>query len=316
MLELQHRLTDKATFLRNVGTAHQRRFGGDVRDAVMGDYATLDELNDCLGDNTAQQWLAEQVADLSAFSGAKNLSGNQVDQVSRLIAQEYHDLKYSEVALFFHRFKCGDYGKFYGGADPLDVMVAFKEYSSHLKEKRWKFLQEEEEARLEAEEEKRRQQYRHWKNCQSALCEGQSQDVQEMFNSLHLDMANDEERTLLLWATQEAYTDIEGKNIRLFSSVISKFYPGFQVRYRLYTPRKEAPSPAKKETKPMPVVKTEAELQAERESLRKSIEYFIHYLHDNPEDTNVLKVMTKHYESGELAALGIDWQPPHKKQKK
>ena len=234
MQELQSRLTDKATFLRNVGTAHQRRFGGDERDAIMGDYATLDELNDCLGDNTAQQWLAEAVADLSAFSGAKNLSGNQVDQVSRLIAQEYHDLKYSEVALFFHRFKCGDYGKFYGGVDPLDMMVALKEYSQQLKEKRWKFANEEYEAKKEALEEEHRQQYQHWKECQEVLCSAVSKDVSsKSFEVMTFESYSESDGLLVQIPSYDAYELLENYT-SLMGDVMRKYFgPCVKLRDRI-----------------------------------------------------------------------------------
>lgn len=41
-------------------------------------------------------------------------------ELSALILTEYPFLKASEILLFFHRLKCGRYGRFYGSVDALD----------------------------------------------------------------------------------------------------------------------------------------------------------------------------------------------------
>jgi len=270
MLELQSRYTSKQQFLTKVGTGLQRYFGANDKEAYMGDYPTLEELNDSLGNNTAQQWLCEQVADLSTFSGAKNLSGNQVDQVSRLIAQEYHDVKYSEMLLFFHRFKCGDYGKFYGSADPLDLMVALKEFMKTREEKLWKFREEKYAEKMEKEHEKERQKYVHWKQCQAALCTDQSPEAQKAFMELSYDSYGEEHKILLLWATQETYDAVEHKYIGHFSSVISKFYPGVTLKYRLYAKR-EQPRAISQPAPSSATIKIDAEELAKHKCMQPNI---------------------------------------------
>lgn len=47
-----------------------------------------------------------------------------------MIAIEYPYLKISELLLFFHRFKAGRYGHFYGNVDPLRITTALREFIS------------------------------------------------------------------------------------------------------------------------------------------------------------------------------------------
>ncbi|MDR1623954.1 MAG: hypothetical protein LBS04_03170 [Tannerellaceae bacterium] len=46
-------------------------------------------------------------------------------ELAGLIRTEYPFLKASEVLLFFHRLKCGRYGRFYGVVDALFITSAF-----------------------------------------------------------------------------------------------------------------------------------------------------------------------------------------------
>ena len=94
----------------------------------MEDFPTLAELNAAFGRNTSAAWLAVQLADLSIYTGAKNLSKRQQDQLAEIITTEFYWLKVSELLLFFHRFKTGSYGTFFGAVDPMVVTRALREF--------------------------------------------------------------------------------------------------------------------------------------------------------------------------------------------
>ena len=106
-------------------------FGSDERQSIMGDYSTLATLDMALGVNTASRWLVTLLGNLNMFIGAKNMDDSQTEWLARLLAQEYKDVKYSVIQLFFYKFKCGYFGKFYGMVDPMVITCALKESASN-----------------------------------------------------------------------------------------------------------------------------------------------------------------------------------------
>ena len=94
----------------------------------MGDYPTLFDICLAYGKTFAEQWLYPQIADLSMFTGAKNLNAEQVKNLASVIAAEYRFLKVTELLLFFHRFKTGRYGRFYGSVDPMVITCALRDF--------------------------------------------------------------------------------------------------------------------------------------------------------------------------------------------
>ena len=75
------------------------------------------------------------------------MDDGQTESLAYLLAQEYRDMKYSVMQLFFFRFKCGDFGKFYGKVDPMVITCALKDFVNKCDMKRQKFLNEEYEER-------------------------------------------------------------------------------------------------------------------------------------------------------------------------
>jgi hypothetical protein len=96
--------------------------------AVTGDFPTLDELRDCYGEQFASAWLVPQIYDMSAFTGARNLTEKQQEQLADILAVECRSLKVTELMLFFYRFKTGRYGRFYGAVDPMVVTTALQDF--------------------------------------------------------------------------------------------------------------------------------------------------------------------------------------------
>lgn len=69
--------------------------------------------------------------------------------LAALILAEYPNLKASEILLFFHRLKCGRYGRFYGMVDALFITSSLLQFTEqrHTELIRYK----EEQARFEKE---------------------------------------------------------------------------------------------------------------------------------------------------------------------
>lgn len=94
----------------------------------MGDYPTLADICIAYGKTFSFQWLVPQITDLTLFTGAKNLTKEQIRSLAKVVAAEYHYLKVTELLLFFHRFKTGRYGRFYSSVDPMVITCALRDF--------------------------------------------------------------------------------------------------------------------------------------------------------------------------------------------
>lgn len=107
-----------------------QKFAGRHPDrAYFGEAPSLAILRKTYGEDFPGTWLLPQILDLVAFSNSKGtLSGEQAEFLADAIANEYYYLKASELQLFFYRFKCGAYGKFYGSVDPMMIMQGLRQF--------------------------------------------------------------------------------------------------------------------------------------------------------------------------------------------
>lgn len=100
-----------------------------------GDFPSLSAICDKYGTKAAEMWLIPQLYDLSEFCGVKGkLSKEQLSELANLIADEYGDMKISELMLFFRNFKKGKYGRFYGTVDPIEIMIALLSFAEERNE--------------------------------------------------------------------------------------------------------------------------------------------------------------------------------------
>lgn len=84
--------------------------------------ATLRDISNAYQENAGASWLIPQISNLSEFCGVRHkISDEQIKELSRLIEAEYGYLTVPEFMLFFHRFKAGKYGEFYGNVDPMVI---------------------------------------------------------------------------------------------------------------------------------------------------------------------------------------------------
>ena len=203
----------------------------------MEDYSTLAMLDAALGDNTASRWLVTLLANLNKFSGSKNMDDGQTENLARLIAQEYSDMKYSVMLLFFYRFKCGYFGKFWGKVDPIVITCALKDFKEEIFRQQQEYLNreyEENEARIKLKREDDRQR---WRDCKDALCQAATSDeMRKVFQNIVYEDLYENDTVLILQVLPEEYVMIEKRFIQFFSPVIRRFYPNVKLNYRMRKP--------------------------------------------------------------------------------
>lgn len=127
-LMITSKFGDRDSFLVKVTPDTQASFARKPEKAIMGDYPTLTDICLAYGKTFSEQWLYPQIADLSTFTGAKNLTKEQIQKLASVIAIEYRHLKVTELLLFFHLFKTGRYGRFYGTVDPMVITCALRDF--------------------------------------------------------------------------------------------------------------------------------------------------------------------------------------------
>lgn len=104
----------------------------------------------CLGygEQTAIVWNCIQLENINLFAGVKEkMPVSRQKELSRLIGVEYPYLKVTELLLFFHRLKCGRYGRFYGMVDALFITSALVQFMEERRAetKRYQAAHEKEE---------------------------------------------------------------------------------------------------------------------------------------------------------------------------
>lgn len=128
------------------------RICADAQDCLFGDYPTLAALRNDYGDNAAKMWLIPQLYNLSEYCGVKDkLEGAPLEETAFVIATEYYYLKISELMLFFHRFKAGRYGRFYGKVDPLIITTSLRDFVKERNTEIDRYEQLQRQAKYDAE---------------------------------------------------------------------------------------------------------------------------------------------------------------------
>ena len=117
------------SFIKLFNPDLQMKICRDKQLCFFGDAPALSEINMAYGEMTATMWLVPQLYDLSEYCGCKDkLQGKPLEECASVIATEFYWLKVSELMLFFHRFKSGKYGRFYGSVDPLVITTSLRSF--------------------------------------------------------------------------------------------------------------------------------------------------------------------------------------------
>ncbi|WP_455639150.1 DUF6633 family protein [Parabacteroides sp.] len=116
--------------------------------AYFGTAPTLETVCLGYGEQTAIVWNCIQLENINLFAGVKEkMPVSRQKELSRLIRVEYPYLKVTELLLFFHRLKCGRYGRFYGMVDALFITSALVQFMEERRAetKRYQVAREKEE---------------------------------------------------------------------------------------------------------------------------------------------------------------------------
>lgn len=150
-LSVEERKKAAIEFMEAFNPRQQMQVVGNPDDCLFGPYWTLAQLKVEYGKNTPVAWLVPQLLNLSEFCGCKGkLSDAQLEECAFTIATEYYYLKVSELMLFFHKFKAGYYGKFYGNVDPMVITTSLRTFVSFRNQRIWE--KESEDAARKREE--------------------------------------------------------------------------------------------------------------------------------------------------------------------
>lgn len=128
--QLTERFGSVEVFLERFNPSFQMEICGDSNDCYFGEYPTLAEIRKNYGDKVPTSWLIPQLYNLSEYCGVKEkLEGAPLKETAFVIASTYYYFKVTELMLFFHRFKSGRYGRFYGNVDPLVITTALRDFA-------------------------------------------------------------------------------------------------------------------------------------------------------------------------------------------
>ena len=209
-------------------------FASDERKSIMEGYSTLGMLDSAFGPESASSWLVTALANLNKFTGSKNMDDEQTKKLALLLAQEYKNMKYSVMQMFFYRFKCGHFGKFYGKVDPMVITCALKDFAEECEAKRQEYLNEEYAARRQREEDIRQAVYRQWPVFLNELIGNiTEQEKKNIASDIYIDAIFTSDLFIQLSVTQEQYDLLEKECIAVYASIFRKHFHGMSIRYKL-----------------------------------------------------------------------------------
>lgn len=121
----------------------------DEAECFFGEHPTLARINRENRPATAQALIVAHLLDLSEYCGCREkITDRQLRQCAELITSEYYYMKVTELLLFFKRFKCGNYGLFYGAIDPITIMAALRKFAAERQDAHARHENEENRLRL------------------------------------------------------------------------------------------------------------------------------------------------------------------------
>lgn len=122
-----------ASFLNKFNADFQLKVASDKRKAFLTeDSPTLTQLKHAYSIADACLWIQSHLENLNDYCNVKEkMSAAIMESLALSIISKYHYLKTSELMLFFHEFKMGEYGELYGAVDPLKITSALKEFMKY-----------------------------------------------------------------------------------------------------------------------------------------------------------------------------------------
>ena len=131
----------------------------NIERSLTGDAPTIRQLLYTYQIDHLQIWVMAQLEDLNDYVGVKNkMATAQMRELANMIIVKSDYLKASEILLFFHKLKAGDFGGFFGVVDPQKVgeyLNAFKNWRSQELDKIYSKQAQEERERQRKEWQKK-----------------------------------------------------------------------------------------------------------------------------------------------------------------
>ncbi len=210
-------------------------FSIDIRKTIMGNYSTLQALDEAYGNNSSSMWLTVAITDINEFCGSKSMSNEQIKDLSRIISHEYKNMKFSVLQLFFYKFKCGDFGKFYGKIDPMVITCALKDFAEECEQKREEYQTEEYLNKVDDEDTFRKDVYRYWYNLCQELFSLVNPEDKDTLTSIDVAEIYTEDKCLEISLTKQQYELLTGTYKDLFSTLKKKYFSNIVklLRYKL-----------------------------------------------------------------------------------
>lgn len=138
--DMQARYGNAEKFLNTFNPDMQVLAARFAERAYLGTAPSLEAVGLGYGEQTVIVWCCIQLENINLFAGVKEkMPVSRQRELSRLLLAEYPYLKVTELLLFFHRLKCGRYGRFYGMVDALFITSALMQFMDerHTETKRY-----------------------------------------------------------------------------------------------------------------------------------------------------------------------------------
>lgn len=151
----------------------QERYSCELVRCFRGKAPSITRVKLAYGERVAESWLEIQLFDLSEYSGCKGKLTNQhIEAIARVIISQYYYLKVTELMYFFHLFKAGKFGYFYGNVDGLVITNALNKFL----EIRVELLN-----KIEKEEQQKKRDESHARAEQNALTREEYEEIEWLF---------------------------------------------------------------------------------------------------------------------------------------
>lgn len=110
--------------------------GMDMTDAIDSGAPTIAAIEAAYGRRAAILWITTQLDAINEATTADPLDETATGSLASLLLVQQRGMNLAEFALFTARFAAGEWGKFYGAADPMAIARAAADWSRQIT--RWR----------------------------------------------------------------------------------------------------------------------------------------------------------------------------------
>lgn len=112
-------------------SCNQRIVATNPDEAHYGDSVTIETAINTDGLDAIYGWLSAQIADIADFvMPDRKPSPDRIREIASMVIDSCANYRLTEFMLFCHRFKSGNYGRFYGSFDPMTLFAALRTFDA------------------------------------------------------------------------------------------------------------------------------------------------------------------------------------------